>query len=87
MEKLKKLCEDWKWAMNVLVMEDDGELASFVLDGLQQLGHSVRSTANGHEAFAYATLRNRGILDEAEMMDWVERESGFLPESAAKYFR
>lgn len=36
--------------MNVLLLEDDEELAAFVRKGLQELGHTVRTCANGHDA-------------------------------------
>lgn len=38
--------------MNVLLLEDDDELCAFVCKGLQELGHSVRSFGDGHQALA-----------------------------------
>jgi two-component system OmpR family response regulator len=51
--------------MNVLVLEDDEELAVFVRDGLLELGHSVHSVENGQEALT-ALLGDRfdvAVLD------------------------
>lgn len=36
--------------MNVLLLEDDGELCAFVTKGLRELGHSVKGCADGHQA-------------------------------------
>ena len=38
--------------MNVLLLEDDAELAAFVIKGLRELGHTVRECDNGHQALA-----------------------------------
>ena len=38
--------------MNVLLLEDDSELAAFMLSGLQKLGHSVRAHSNGLDAYS-----------------------------------
>lgn len=40
--------------MNILVIEDDEKIGSFVARGLQQEGHHVDWVKNGHEGFARA---------------------------------
>jgi two-component system OmpR family response regulator len=39
-------------SMNVLVLEDDRELSAFILNSLQQLGHSVHGFENGQDALS-----------------------------------
>ncbi|WP_313958591.1 ATP-binding protein [Novosphingobium sp. 9] len=38
--------------MNVLVLEDDEELASFIISGLGEAGHKVHRSSDGHDAYA-----------------------------------
>jgi two-component system OmpR family response regulator len=38
--------------MNLLLLEDDSELSAFILNSLQQLGHSVRGFENGQDALS-----------------------------------
>lgn len=38
--------------MNILMLEDDRELAAFIHDSLNELGHSVHGVENGHDALS-----------------------------------
>lgn len=38
--------------MNIMLLEDDAKTASFLVKGLEELGHSVSATADGTEALA-----------------------------------
>ncbi|MGH7295672.1 MAG: response regulator, partial [Polyangiaceae bacterium] len=48
--------------MNLLVVEDDEKIGSFVVRGLQQEGHHVDWAKNGHEGLAQARAGGHDVL-------------------------
>lgn len=48
--------------MNILLIEDENETASYVAKGLRQAGHSVERVANGSEGLSHATRQVHDLV-------------------------
>jgi two-component system OmpR family response regulator len=52
----------WRAALYILVVEDDADVAKFVVSGLREAGHVVEFAANGQEGLALALAKRFDII-------------------------
>jgi two-component system OmpR family response regulator len=52
----------WRAALYILVVEDDADVAKFVVSGLREAGHVVEFAANGQDGLALALAKHFDVI-------------------------
>lgn len=74
--------------MNILLVEDDAKLASFIVKGLREAGYAVTHVVNGEEGFSYLTMGEFDLaivdimlpkLDGLSLIEQVRRQAVNTP--------